>query len=201
MTTITLRFHYLSFPLVLFLALLSSCLKSPSEPVTQEPATINLSTYSVALTAISQRIRIDATVLDQNGRVVTDATIFFRSGNEKIAKVSDRGVVTAVSQGTTQITVTSGYATVTAAVSVMQQAASIEIMPDSLSLERVGQAFQLRADVKDGGGTAIPGAVVVWTSRNPAVATVLQIIDEALSSPSAYVEPPLFENRKTVKAS
>ena len=35
--------------------------------------------------------------------------------------------------------------------------------------------------------------------RNPAVTTVLEIIDEALSSPSAYVEPPLFKNRKRVK--
>ena len=36
---------------------------------------------------------------------------------------------------------------------------------------------------------------------DPAVAAVLQIIDEALSSPSAYVEPPLFHNRKQVKGS
>ena len=37
--------------------------------------------------------------------------------------------------------------------------------------------------------------------QDPAVAAVLQIIDEALSSPSAYVEPPLFQNRKLVKGS
>ena len=35
---------------------------------------------------------------------------------------------------------------------------------------------------------------------DPAVAAVLQIIDEALTSPSAYVEPALFRNRKAVKA-
>ena len=34
---------------------------------------------------------------------------------------------------------------------------------------------------------------------DPAVSAVLQIVDEALSSPSAYVEPPLFQNRKLVK--
>ena len=33
----------------------------------------------------------------------------------------------------------------------------------------------------------------------PAIAAVLQIIDDALSSPSAYVEPALFSNRMTVK--
>ena len=35
---------------------------------------------------------------------------------------------------------------------------------------------------------------------DPAVVAVLQIIDEALTSPGAYVEPALFRNRKAVKA-
>ena len=37
--------------------------------------------------------------------------------------------------------------------------------------------------------------------RNPAIVAVLEIIDEALSSPSAYVEPALFRNRLAEKAS
>ena len=35
---------------------------------------------------------------------------------------------------------------------------------------------------------------------NPAVVAVLEIIDDALSSPSAYVEPALSRNRLAVKA-
>ena len=37
--------------------------------------------------------------------------------------------------------------------------------------------------------------------QNPAIVAVLEIIDEALSSPSAYVEPALHRNRIAVKAS
>ena len=36
--------------------------------------------------------------------------------------------------------------------------------------------------------------------QNPAIVAVLEIIDEALSSPSAYVEPALSRNRLAVKA-
>ena len=36
--------------------------------------------------------------------------------------------------------------------------------------------------------------------NDPAALAVLQIIEEALSSASAYVEPALFRNRKTVKS-
>jgi hypothetical protein len=36
--------------------------------------------------------------------------------------------------------------------------------------------------------------------RDPAIAAVLEIIDEAAQSSSAYVEPALFRNRRAVKA-
>ena len=36
--------------------------------------------------------------------------------------------------------------------------------------------------------------------QNPAIVAVLEIIDDALSSPSAYVEPALFRNRLAIKA-
>ena len=36
--------------------------------------------------------------------------------------------------------------------------------------------------------------------NNPAIVAVLEVIDDALSSPSAYVEPALFRNRQAVKA-
>ena len=36
--------------------------------------------------------------------------------------------------------------------------------------------------------------------KDPAVMAVLQIIEEALSSTSAYVEPALFRYRRTFKA-
>ncbi len=35
---------------------------------------------------------------------------------------------------------------------------------------------------------------------NPAIASVLEVIDEALTSPSAYVEPALFKNHRAVQA-
>ena len=35
--------------------------------------------------------------------------------------------------------------------------------------------------------------------QNPVVASVLEVINDALTTPSAYVEPGLFRNRKLVK--
>ena len=179
--TLTMVFHSFHFlrnpgfaiiPFLFMLSMLSSCIKSPSEPAVQEPSSITLSSSRIVLTSIGQRVLLTATVLDQDSRVIQDATIFFRSGNVNIATVSDNGLVTAVSMGTTQINVSSGYATASATVTVMQEAGRIEITPPSATLEGVGETVQLKAEVYDTGSTIIPGAVVVWSSSNPEVATV-----------------------------
>ncbi len=78
-----------------------------------------------------------------------------------------------------------------------------------VSQQDLEESLRKAAEVVDEQNAAQPDFVPLMDTpekranvlNNPAVATVLQIIDEALSSPSAYVEPPLFENRKTVKAS
>ncbi len=138
----------------------------------QEPATINLSSYKLVLTSSGQSVRIIATVLDQDSKVITDATITWRSANNGIARVSKIGLVTAVANGTTQVTVTSGYATASATVSVEQEVGSITIKPTSVTLTAVGSTIQLTAEVKDTGHTVIHGAAVVWSSSDPSVATV-----------------------------
>ena len=165
-------FRLFRFFLVLILALTTACIKSPSEPATQEPATITLSSYTVVLTSIGQRIRIDATVLDQDGKVITDATIFWRSANVSIATVGKTGLLTAVGSGATQVTVTSGDASATAAVSVEPEAGKIVITPAWSQLRSVGALVRLTAVVYDIGNSPIPGAAVVWSSSNPDVASV-----------------------------
>ena len=85
------RFRILHGLLAVTLALTTACLKSPSAPPVQVPTTITLSTSNILLTAIGQQVRIDATVLDHNSKVITDATIFWRSANVSIATVGKNG--------------------------------------------------------------------------------------------------------------
>ena len=166
------RFLSLFLGLALTLFLQPACLTNPSGPPAQEPTTITLSTYRIVFTAVDDYERVDATVLDQDSRVISDATVHWRSADGSIARVSDRGVVTASGNGTTQITVSSGYATATVTVSVEQAADSVEIMPPSITLVQVGATGQFTVVVYDANDRIIPGAVVVWSSSNPEIATV-----------------------------
>jgi len=74
--------------------------------------------------------------------------------------------------------------------------------------QEIEEAVKRAAEVVDQQNSGQPGYVAMADTQEkrdglleePAIVAVLQIIDEALSSPSAYVEPALFRNRKAVKA-
>ena len=77
-----------------------------------------------------------------------------------------------------------------------------------VSQQEIEDAVKKAAEVVDQQNSAQPGYVPITDTQEkrdgllqePAIVAVLQIIDEALTSPSAYVEPALFRNRKAVKA-
>ena len=155
------------------LAILSACGKdSPVESPILTPTRIVLSSNSATLSTIGQTIQLNATVLDQDNNVVSGATVSWSSSSPAVATVSANGLVTAVSGGTAQITVTSGGASAIASVSVKQVAVSVAINPTSVTLALLSESVQLEAAVYDSGNAPIPGAVVVWSSSNPLVATV-----------------------------
>ena len=74
--------------------------------------------------------------------------------------------------------------------------------------QEIEDGVRKAAEVVDQQNAEQPGYVPMTDTQakrdslleEPAIAAVLQIIDDALSSPSAYVEPALFRNRVAVKA-
>ena len=78
-----------------------------------------------------------------------------------------------------------------------------------ISQEEMETAITRAAEVVDGQSSNAAGYEPLADTpekreallQNPAIVAVLEIIDEALSSPSAYVEPALHRNRQAVKRS
>ncbi len=84
--------------------------------------------------------------------------------------VSDSGLATAVSNGTTTISATAEGVSGTATVAVVQGASAVAVAPGELWFTALGDTARLRAAVHDAGGAAIPGATVAWSSSDSAVA-------------------------------
>ena len=108
------------------------------------------------------------------GVALTNRTIEWFSSSPGVAVVSTSGVVTAVSTGTTTISVRAGGKQATAKVRVVAEpVASVRILPSgSVHIIRVGQAKQFSAECLSSAQVVLPGRLVSWNSGNPIAATV-----------------------------
>lgn len=103
------------------------------------------------------------------------------SSDTSVVTVAADGTITALKNGTANITVTAGavMAPVVVPVTVKQVTSSVEVNsalpgnPRTIVFSKTGDTVQLTALAKDPGGTAItiPGWIT-WSSSNPGVATV-----------------------------
>ena len=96
---------------------------SSSVSVTSPPPPVPVATVTVAPSSstldIGATVQLSATTRDGNGNVLTGRSISWSSANSSIASVNaNTGLVTAVAQGSTQITATSESKTGTASITV-----------------------------------------------------------------------------------
>ena len=140
--------------------------------VMQEAGSIVIEPAEATLIALGETVQFSAAVLDQNGQPVDGAVVAWSSSDEAVATVSPQGLVTAVSNGTAQITARAGNVSAQVQVMVMQEAGSIVIEPAEATLMALGETVQFFAAVLDQNGQPVDGAVVTWSSSDEAVATV-----------------------------
>ncbi len=133
-------------------------------------ARIDLSTTSVALTAIGATRTVTASVKDASGGVLASAPVTWSSDAPSIATVTAGGVsatITGVASGSTTIRATSGAATATVSVQVAG-VRSVTVSPATTAI-RVGDTQAFTATVAADAGIS---TAVTWTSTNPAVASI-----------------------------
>ena len=140
---------------------------------------ITVTASAVAVTSISldkttlalaeqDTYQLTATVNPDNA---TDKTVTWSTANAAIATVSDKGLVTAVAEGTTTITAKAGDKTATCTVTVSKKVipiTSVTLNKTSITLTEQ-ETFQLSASVSPDNAT---DKTVAWSSSNTAIATV-----------------------------
>jgi len=136
--------------------------------------TVNPGSVSLAPGATGQ---IVATTRDGGGSVITNKPITWSTSNNAVATVSQTGMVTAVTDGSTTITAASGGLTASATITVLTSGggpipvATVSVTP-STSTIATGATVQLSATTRDANGNTLVGRSIVWSSTNTSVATV-----------------------------
>ena len=145
---------------------------APPPPPGLVATTVTLDPSSVTLDALGDTIRLAATVLNQNGDVMTGVPIAYTSTDASVVRVDGFGLVTAVGNGSAVVTAASGAAAGVATVTVEQMVAQVRVSPDSATLVAIGDTLRLKAEALDSQGREVPGTYVFEWSSNDSVAAV-----------------------------
>ena len=144
----------------------------PPTPPAPVATRVEISPSSATLTSVGQAVQLTARVFDQNNAQMSSAVVTWSSSAVGVATVSSQGLVTAVMNGTAQITARSGSASANILVTVMQSLGSVVIEPSSATLMSLGETVQLTATVLDQNGQPVADAAVSWSSSDTGIATV-----------------------------
>ncbi len=140
--------------------------------VTPKPVGSIVVTPTHATIRVATTLQLSDTVKDQSGNVLTGQTVTWKSDSAGTVSVDANGLITGRVVGTATITASVGGKSATAAIIVSQiPVRSITITPANPAIV-VTQTTQLTATTFDSAGDVLPGRVVRWKSRTPAVATV-----------------------------
>lgn len=141
--------------------------------VAQIAATIGVTPATATITSLGGSQQFSATPRDQNGQPISNLAVQWSSSTPAVAAVDPTtGLVTAVSNGTTEISARTGNVTGTAQLTVAQVAATIGVTPATATITSLGGSQQFSATPLDGNGQPISNLTVQWSSSAPAVATV-----------------------------
>lgn len=140
-------------------------------PGSPSPAQIAITPSAPAI-AVGSQIALQAEVHDASGQIVPGASVFWSSNDTTIVSISDAGVVTGKSVGTTQIAASSnGQSAVVPVTVVPIGVASVAVAPGSATIT-VGGTVTVQGIAYDASGNTLSGRTVVWASSSPHVATV-----------------------------
>lgn len=149
-------------PTLIAVFLIVACKSSTDGPV----ATALLVTPgpNVALSSLGQTQQLTATVQDQNGDPMPNATVTWSSSATGVATVSGAGLVAAVTNGSSTVTATAGSLTANVTVTVAQVVSAIVKLQGDNQSGTVGQALatSLRVRFNDALGNRVAAAAATF---------------------------------------
>lgn len=151
-----------------------------------EKVQLNIGDFGLVLGGQRQLV---PTLVGSDGSTISGRVITYSASNSAVASVSTTGLVTAVSEGTSTITVSAEGKTTSVVATVTREAvAQVSLNPPVAPILRVGAQFQITATPRNASGGVLTGRTVTWFSNNLSVATVnSQGVVTAISPGSATI--------------
>ena len=141
--------------------------------VDQVATSLVISPSGVEMSSLFERVQLSAELADANGYALEgDLTPAWTTSNVDVARFDEPGILTSVSNGSTEVTASSGEFSDTIIVHVRQVPASIEIRSNILELSEGEIVDDIVVKVLDANGYEIETATLTWSSSDESIATV-----------------------------
>jgi YVTN family beta-propeller protein len=149
--------------------LLGAC--SSNEPSSGQAGSIVVTPDSVFINQLDT-LRLQVSVLDTHGDLLTGVSVTFSSADTNLVRVSALGTVSSRGPaGSTAVIVRGGGIFQRVPVIIKQVADSIGVTPDPATVPQQGNV-QLQAALLDLSGIPVPGAVITYVTLSPGLVTV-----------------------------
>ncbi len=147
--------------------------KGSAKAVVSIPASVTVSPPSLELAGAGRTAALTAKVADDSGKEYAAPRVAWASSDSRVARVSEKGEVTAMGGGVATVTASVGAARGEARVVVrLPQFAKIAVKPARVSLARAGATHKLTATALDRRGKPVAGVPVSWKSANERIVRV-----------------------------
>ena len=142
------------------------------EPTLPSVSLVEVAPASATMTAVGATRQFTAMARDAAGNTIGGQVFSWSSSNTQVASVDAAGLARAQGSGTASITAATAGVSGSATLTVSQQAVTVAVTPSADTLWELGASRQFTASATDGNGHDIPAASFLWSSSDPAVATV-----------------------------
>lgn len=144
-----------------------------TEPATVATVVITSPSSAPAIGALGRSVQFQAQARAANNTVLSDRQITWNSSAPAVATISSTGLLTAIANGTTQVTATAdGVTSSPVTVTVNQVTAQVVVTPGTFRFQTYGRTTAFAAEARDSTNNVVPGRTITWTSTNSAAVSV-----------------------------
>ncbi|OLC77957.1 MAG: hypothetical protein AUH78_03345 [Gemmatimonadetes bacterium 13_1_40CM_4_69_8] len=141
--------------------------------VAQVVTSVAVTPASATLDALGLAQQFSAIAKDANGAVILGRSFTWSASPAGVATIDPvTGLATALANGVTTITATTGGVAGTATLSVAQIVKSVVVSPASATLDALGLTQQFSAAAQDANGNVVPGQSFTWSASPAGVVAI-----------------------------
>ena len=153
---------------LVLVAIVLGCDDGTSPPL----SSLSFSSTSITLSSLGETYQLKISAKTTGNGDFQNPSVEWSSVNTEIAEVSKTGLVTAVTNGTTEIVARKGALTANISVVVHQKPTNLVVSINKVRFENIGDTAQLYAAASDALGNVLLDPNLNWISSNTSIAAV-----------------------------